>query len=400
VRRGVQQVHVLVEDDKGEQWSCVPFAPPAGDWQGTRDGGDLVLQPDSTTVYCRGQIVDRAGKPVSTSVLLGDGHAVLARTTSDGDGRFQLCVGPWFTGPMTLVVPDHQRLITGPIERGDHSVRIEVGAPGPSQPRLSGQLLGIGPDVRLEVVVEAREAGSKNLRASSSLRPGGAFDLSLRPGRYDVVVRLDSGDVLLEALGIELHANEIVAPAALRKPLPASHRFCELRLVDREGMPCPVAPQTRDARATWHEIVPAAGRTLIFPEILQRIDVRGDRNIVIDPVLADVEVTALPAESGWFFGLAIGVPGAENSSQIGQLVDGRGRMFVPRDVPLVAHLYAMRYDAEGRPVPLVFYGRPSLTGFAGDFRLPADGPVECVRFKAPADLAEQLAAITAPARPR
>ncbi len=397
VRRRDGPVVVRLHDKAGEEWSCAPFVLPAEPWQGTRDGGDLVLVPGSQSVYCRGRIVDAQGRPVATRVHLGDGHAGWGAAVSDADGRFAICIGPWFEGPMTIVVPEYRQQVTRPVRRGEDDLRIEVGEKGNAEPAFTGRLLGLGAaPVLPHLEVEVCDAGSGKARAWSGVQSSGRFGFALPPGRYDVAVKLATGDVLLAATGIELRGTETVAPAALQQPLPPTHRVATLRLVGPDGLPCPVHGLTEPTTAKLQVIVPAAGGELVLQPILQRVTVRGDRDVVVDPVLVEVDVEGLPVGSGWYFGLAVGLPGAPGPWPVGQLEGGQGRMFVPRGIPLEAQLHATRFDASGRPVPAVFGPRPPLASFAGAFEVAATGPVERVRFAAPADLARQLERLAAP----
>lgn len=397
VRRDVEQVTVRLWDHEGEEWSCAPFQLPA---DAPSDAGDLVLQASSRTPFCSGRVVDRQGRPVATQLRLSDDSGESNSTTSDADGRFQLCLGPWCTDPMPILVPGHHRHRTEPIARGTNDVLIEVDDAGPVQPSCRGQLLGLGPEPTFPSIgLEVLEAGTGRELFGSGLGRNGEFGFALPPGSYDVRLVLANGEELLRWNDFVLPDRAALAPAALFQPLPPSHRFARLRFVDPQGAPCPVHGLT-GASATVRAIVPAGGGNLEFGTILQRIRVDGDRDVVLDPVLADVEVAGLPTTGGWFFGLSVGIPGWRSPLPIGQLVDGRGRMFVPRNVPLEAHLHAMRFDDHGDVVPFPGTEPPALANFVGDFAVAAADAAPRVGLQAPADLAAQLAEIDRKTRRR
>lgn len=392
VRRDVERVTVRLWY-ADEEWSCAPFKLPA---DAPSDAGDLVLQASSRTPFCSGRVVDRQGRPVATALRLSDDSGESGGTTSDADGRFQLSLGPWRTDPMPILVPGLQRHLTEPIARGTNDVRIEVDDAGSVQSFCHGQLLGLGPEPTFPpVALEVLDAGTGRVCLGSGLHRNGEFGFALPPGAYDVRLTLPNGEELLRENGIVLRDRTAVAPAALHQLLPPSHRFAQLRFVDPQGAPCPVYGLTGPS-ATVSAIVPAGGGDLELGQILQRIRVDGDRDVVLDPVLAEVEVAGLPTTGGWFFGLSVGIPGAQDLLPIGQLVLGRGRMFVPRHVPLAARLHAMRFDDHGDVVPFTGMPPPALANFVGDFAVASTR----VHLQAPADLAAQLEALEQQARRR
>ena len=125
--------------------------------------------------------------------------------------------------------------------------------------------------------------------------------------------------------------------------------------------------------------------------ILQRVTVREDMDIVCDPDVVGVAVTGLPRASRWFFGLSVGAEGSRSRAQVVALEGGRGRMFVPRGVPLTAKLFARTYSTKGEAIPLG--AAKELTGFRAQFTIPDSGEPKTLRIAAPTDLMRQLAAI-------
>lgn len=394
-------VFVRLQAPDGEEWSCAPFPTPQAAGTLQLDGGDLVLQPGSRSEYCRGLIFDTDRQPVQTSVWLSDGHAVWASTESDAQGRFRLCIGPWFAGPMTLRVPMFPCLTEPEVERGDEHVVLVVDSQRPSRASLAGRLQGLSRHRLVSgLAVEAKHCRDPNLRVSTHLQAGGRFQLPLEPGDYDVQVAMADGTVLLAAAGLTARAHEALAPDALQRPLPASHRAVQLRFVDPQGRPFPLPDLTDPATGTAQAVIPAGGTVLDLPQILQRVPVSGDTVLVLDPVVVDVDVAGLPAASPWVFGLAVGAPGHEAHMPIRALTQGRGRMFVPRGVPLRAALFATRYATNGAAMPAPLGAPTPLGDFVAEFTVPTAGRPGPVRLLAPASLAGQLAARAAEPAPR
>ncbi len=396
-----EMVFVRLHAHDGEEWSCTPFPTPQIVGTAMHDGGDLVLQPSSRSEYCSGQIFDTSWQPVQTRVWLSDGHAVWSATESDDEGRFRLCIGPWFEGPMTVRVPQFPCFSENEVERGARNVVMVVDSASQARASLAGGMLGLTARRLLgNIEVKAQSCSEPNRWSSTSLQRGGQFQLGIDPGTYDVAVTMADGTVLFAAKNLVVRAHEAMAPAALQQPLPATHRAVQLRFVDPQGHPCPVPGLTDDATASAQAVIPVGGTMLDLPQILQRVLVSADRDIVLDPVVVDVEVAGLPAASPWFFGLRVGATGHEAQMPIRALANGHGRMFVPRGVPLRAALFAMRYAANGQPEPLQFGMPTPLNDFVAEFTVPTSGVPGIVRLEAPASLAAQLAAIAASPAPR
>lgn len=149
-------------------------------------------------------------------------------------------------------------------------------------------------------------------------------------------------------------------------------------------------PHLTDATGTLATVVPAEGRLVDLPAELQRLDVHGDVEVVCDPVVVDVQVEGLQEPSSWHFALRIGAAGGTCNDAAVELEQGRGRMLVPRGVPLRADLLVQRYRSNGAlrlPRPAV------LQRFDATFTVPANGEPPTVVLAAPPDLAQQLAVL-------
>ena len=407
VRCDEAMVFVRLFDAAGEEWSTAPFPPPQGLGPGVHDGGDLVLVPSSGTVYCRGRVYDATWQPVRTRVELGDGHGIWASAVSGDDGAFTMRIGPWFASPMGLHVRSHPLLTPLEAERGDDVVLV-VDATRPVHATIAGELLGLAPVPLLgSVEVRAVGVGGTDGEVMTSLRSGGTFALRVAAGRYDVMVVNHGGEVLLAARDIAVGAGETVRPPGLRGPLPAGLQVVPLRCVDAAGLPWPVMALTQPATGRLQAIVPTQATTVVLPQLLRAVALPaagagaagggapgGVVDVVVDIAFADVEVTGLPTASPWSFGLRIvGAGGDGRDARVGELVGGRGRMVVPRGVPLRAELLVQRFDAQGRSWWDAGSLEP-LPGFVGAFVVPAagvGGAATQVRFVAPVGLVEELA---------
>lgn len=386
-----QSVFVRLIGTDGEEWSCAPFRLPDLPSPGVVDGGDLVLVPSSTTTFCEGIVLDRERQPVSTILWLTDGHGVFAQTTSDAAGRFRLCIGPWFDGPIGLGLPSVRCLAEREVRRGDRDVVVVVDPKAPEHSAIVGGLTGLPalagfwPALR----VRAFRSGEARECCSTGLSARGEFQLGVPPGVYDVHVSLPDGTPVLAAQGVSVGAHEIVSPANLRQSVPRSLRVATVRVVDAAGLPCPVPGLTRDATATFQSVVPVAGAWVELPQLLQRVYVRGDRTVVFDAAVVPVQVRGLPTGSRWHFGLRVAAQGFAAATAPARLGPGGAVLLVPRGVPLRCELLAQRYDDRGEGMASEPVG---LAGFAGEFTVAAGGSAPAV-FDAPTDLGAQLQAL-------
>ncbi|MBK9129752.1 MAG: hypothetical protein IPM13_18500 [Phycisphaerales bacterium] len=383
-----QPVFVRLIGADGEEWSCAPFRLPEPPNAGVVDGGDLVLVPSSTTLFCDGTVLDPERQPVSTILWLTDGHGIFAQTTSDAAGRFRLCIGPWFDGPIGLGLPSVRCLAEREVRRGDRDVVVVVDPKVPKHSAIVGGLTGLPalagfwPEPR----VRASRSGEASECCSTGLSARGEFQLGVQPGVYDVRVALPDGTPVFAAQGVPVGAHEIVAPASLRQSVPSSLRLATVRVVDAAGLPCPVPGLTRDATATFLSLGPVTGAWVELPQLLQRVYVRGDRTVVFDAAVVPVQVRGLPTGSGWHFGLRVAAQGFAAASAPARLGSGGGALLVPRGVPLRCELLAQRYDERGE----VMAAEPvRVAGFAGEFTVAAGGSAPLV-FTAPPDLGAQL----------
>jgi hypothetical protein len=100
------------------------------------DGGDLVLHWKQYE-YCRGRILDTSGKPVTTSIRLGNGSAVFPgdTTRSDTDGRFRLAVSVEYPDRTVLYTPEYHCPKPVEVRWGDRDVTVatarQAGAAAP-----------------------------------------------------------------------------------------------------------------------------------------------------------------------------------------------------------------------------------------------------------------------------
>jgi hypothetical protein len=392
---GAQHLFVRLRDDVGEDWSCAPFVPPVRTEARVHDEGELVLHPSSRTEYCRGRVFDAAWQPVRAAVSLTDGNGVRATAATDDEGRFRVCIGPWFTGPISLGVPGHHLLTPLTVARGDDVVLV-VGPTGPSVRGSVGiTLLGL-PPVPMVHSLEITATPVDDAERRSSTSSNDAHTLFwLLPGRYHIAVASPDGRVSLAARNVVVRAGEHVAPPELSQPLPSQVRAAQMRFVGADGAPCPIGNVTQPATARWQVLVAREGETVSLPGVPWRGFVRaaGDtvQDVVLDFVVADLVVAGLPTGSEWQFGLAISLPDAEPHAQPALLRDGAARVLVARGTRLRAHLFA---HLAGRPVPSYPPATPNVVfeRGGGEFVVGA-GRAPRIGVQAPRDLYLQLQAL-------